>query len=312
MPKDYYETLGVARDASEKDIKKAYRELARKHHPDRNPGDKQAEAKFKEVQDAYDVLSDKQKRAQYDQFGFVGPGEFPGGGPGGAQTFRWGTGPGGGFEAQGIDPETMQEILRRMGGGGGGGGGFADLGDLFGQARPTGGRRRRAAPAQDVEAEVTIPFLTAALGGSVDLNVNGRTLGVKIPPGTEDGKTLRLAGQAPGGGNLLLKLHVEPHPYFKREGNDVVVEVPLSLPEAVLGGKVDVPTLDGTVLTVKVPPGSSSGKRIRLRGKGINGGDEYLQVKVMVPEAKDERSRQLIEEFAKLHPQEPRRDVPWA
>src|SRR3954469_21883737 len=114
MPRDYYEVLGVAKTTSEDDIKKAYRNLARQFHPDRNPGDKQAEAKFKEVQDAYDVLSDKQKRAQYDQFGFAGPGEFPGGGPGGAQTFRWGAGPGGGFGGQEVDPEMMQEILRRM------------------------------------------------------------------------------------------------------------------------------------------------------------------------------------------------------
>jgi DnaJ-class molecular chaperone len=274
MPRDYYEVLGVKRDASEDDIKKAYRKLARQYHPDRNPGDKQAETRFKEVQDAYDVLSDKAKRSQYDQFGFAGPGGgfgFGGeeGGPR-AGSFRWGAGgPGGDFEFQDIDPD-------------------------------------------DVEASVTIPFLTAALGGSVDVSVGEQELSIKIPAGIEDGQVMRLAGQAPGGGNLLLTIHIQPHPYFRREGHDVILEVPLALSEAVLGARVDVPTLDGTKLTVKVPPGASSGTRLRLRGKGIAGGDQYIEVKVVVPAPADERSRELIEEFARLNPQNPRSGPPWA
>jgi DnaJ-class molecular chaperone len=123
---------------------------------------------------------------------------------------------------------------------------------------------------------------------------------------------MRLQGQAPGGGNLLLKIHIEPHPYFRREDKDVILEVPLSLSEAVLGARVDVPTLDGTKLTVKVPPGASSGTRLRLRGKGITGGDQYIEVKVVVPAPADERSRQLIEEFARLNPQNPRSGLPWS
>jgi curved DNA-binding protein len=313
MPRDYYEVLGVKRDASEEEIKKAYRKLARQYHPDRNPGDKQAETRFKEVQDAYDVLSDKAKRAQYDQFGFAGPspGGFGFGGQEGGprvHTFRWGGGPEGGFDFQGIDPEILQRMAEQFGAGGGGGSPFEDL--LGGRARSSS-RRRRPQPAADVEASVTIPFETAALGGTVDVSVGEQELGIKIPAGIEDGQVMRLQGQAPGGGNLLLKIHIQPHPYFRREGHDLILEVPLALAEAVLGARVDVPTLDGTKLTVKVPPGASGGTRLRLRGKGIAGGDQYIEVKVVVPAPADERSRELIEEFARLNPQNPRSGPPW-
>jgi DnaJ-class molecular chaperone len=309
MPRDYYEVLGVKRDASEDEIKKAYRKLARQYHPDRNPGDKQAEAHFKEVQEAYDILSDKSKRAHYDRFGFAGPeagmpggeGGFPGG-----FRFHWGGGgPGGGPT---VDAETVEELLRQFGGNFGGMGG---MGGGPGARTAGGGRRRRAAPEAQT-AEVNVPFTTAALGGTISLSVDGHELDVKVPAGIEEGKTMRLAGQAPGGGDLLLRIHIQPHDYFRREGNDIVLEVPLSLPEAVLGTKVDVPTLDGTRLTVKVPPGTSSGARLRLRGRGIKGGDQYIEIRVMVPAAKDDRSRELIEEFARLNPQTPRAGLPWS
>ena len=308
MPRDYYETLGVKRDASEDEIKKAYRKLARQYHPDRNPGDKQAEAKFKEVQDAYEVLSDKTKRANYDRFGHAGPdGGFGGrGGPRG-QTFHWGGGAGG---PQEIDPAEAAELFRNLFGGGGGEG-MGGLGEIFGR-RGRGGTRARREPAQEVESEVTVPFLTAALGGTVALQLDGKELSVKIPAGIAEGQSLRLAGQAPGGGDLRLKIRVQPHPYFRREGNDIVLEVPLALSEAVLGAKVDVPTLDGTRLTVKIPPGSSSGSRLRLRGKGVKGGDQYIEIKVVVPAPKDDRSKQLIEEFARLNPQNPRSGLAWS
>jgi curved DNA-binding protein len=292
MPRDYYEVLGVPRNASESDIKKAYRKLARQYHPDRNPGDKQAEARFKEVQEAYDVLNDKTKRAQYDRFGFAGPGAAGAGGPFHTQ---------GGFEFQGVNPEDLESILGAFGGG---------LGDMFG--RRARGRTRAARPAEAVEAEVSIPFLTAALGGTVSLRVDGRDIDVRVPAGVEEGKKLRLAGQGPGGSDLLVRLKIESHPYFRREGNNVVLEVPISVTEAVLGAKVDVPTLDGTHLTVTVPPGTSSGGRLRLRGKGIAGGDQYIEIKIVVPKTHDERSRELIEEFARLHPQHPRAHVPWS
>lgn len=294
MPRDYYEVLGVPRNASEADIKKAYRKLARQYHPDRNPGNKQAEARFKEVQEAYDVLNDKPKREQYDRFGFAGPG-FGGQGP-----FRAEGGPGG-FEFQGINPEDLESILGTFGGGG-----FADV---FG--RRGRGRGRAPRPAESIEAEVAIPFLKAALGGTVSLNVDGRTIDLRVPAGVEEGKKLRLAGQGPGGGDLLVRVKIEPHPYFRREGNNVILEVPISVSEAILGAKVDVPTLDGTHLTVTVPAGTSSGARLRLRGKGIAGGDQYIEIKIVAPKPHDHRSRELIEEFARLHPQDPREHAPW-
>jgi DnaJ-class molecular chaperone len=306
MPRDYYEILGVPRTASEEEIKKAHRKLARQYHPDRNPGDKQAEAKFKEVQDAYDILMDKNKRAQYDRFGRVGPdGGFGGGAGPRGQTFHWGAGPGG-FEE--VDAGSVADILRQAFGGGGGPAGFEEL--LRGQGRARRGRRPEPAP--EVESEVSIPFVTAALGGKVSLTVNDRELDVTIPPGVEDGQVLRLKGQSPGGGNLRLVLRVQPHPFFRREGNNIVLEAPLSVSEAVLGTKLDVPTLDGTRLTVKIPPGTSSGTRLRLRGKGIKGGDQYIETKVVVPAPTAERSRELIEEFARLNPQNPRAGLAWS
>jgi DnaJ-class molecular chaperone len=302
MPRDYYEVLGVSRNASEADIKKAYRKLARQYHPDRNPGDKEAASKFKEVQDAYDVLGDTTKRGQYDQFGFAGPaGGMPGGG---------GTG--------GFDPDSIAEMLRRggFGGFGGGGEGGIDLGEILGGlggGRRSSGRTRRARPPESYESEATIPFTTAALGGKIDLGVDGREIQLTVPAGVEEGKKLRLAGQGPGGADLLVRLHIAPHEYFRREGNNVVLDVPLTLPEAVLGTKVDVPTLDGTRLTVKVPPGTSGGARLRLRGKGIAGGDQFIEIKVAVPAPANDRGRELIEEFARQTPQRnPRLDLPWA
>jgi DnaJ-class molecular chaperone len=301
VPRDYYEVLGLAKDASEADIKKAYRKLARQHHPDRNPGDKAAEARFKEVQEAYDVLSDKTKRSQYDQFGFAGP-NGAGGGPG-AGPFQW---HGSGFDTGSFQAEDLGEILRQFGMGGMGGAGGEE--GPFGRRK---GRSRRAQP-QDAEAEAAIPFMTAAQGGKVTLSINGSEVEVKVPPGIEEGKKLRLGGQGPGGGDLFIKLHIEPHPYFQREGNNIILEAPLSLTEAVLGTKLDVPTLDGSHLTVKVPAGTSSGSRLRLRGKGINGGDQLIEIKIVVPKVEDSRSRELIEEFARLHPQNPRANLGWS
>jgi DnaJ-class molecular chaperone len=310
MARDYYEILGIPRDASEADVKKAYRKLARQYHPDRNPGDKTAAAKFKEIQEAYAILGDKQKKANYDRFGAAEP--MPGGNPFGGAQFD--------FSGAGIDPEVFQsgdlgELFRRMAGARGGGGeGGVDLGELFGRAAAGGGsgRRRRARQPESVEAEATVPFTAAALGGTVTLEIDGRQIELKVPAGVEEGQKLRLAGQGPDGSDLHLRLKIEPHPYFRREGNDVTVEVPLSLPEAVLGASVEVPALDGSRLSVKVPPGASSGSKLRLKGKGIKGGDQYVEIKVVVPKPKDDRSRELIEEFARLNPQDPRAGVPWA
>ena len=308
MPRDYYEVLGVARDASEADIKKAYRKLARQYHPDRNPGDKQAEANFKEVQNAYEVLSDKTKRANYDRFGFAGA-NAGAGGPGGG-PFRWGGSGAEGGPAFEFDPNDLASIFRQFGGMGGGGS-AEDLGEVLGRRGRGRGRARQAKP-PEAEAEISIPFMTAALGGKVPLRVDDHEIDLKVPAGVEDGKKLRLGGQGPGGGDLIVKLKVEPHPYFKREGNNVVLEVPLSVPEAVLGTTVEVPTLEGSRLMVKVPPGASSGARLRLRGKGINGGDELIEIKIVAPKPADARSRELLEEFARLNPQSPRAGLPWS
>jgi DnaJ-class molecular chaperone len=303
MARDHYETLGVKRNATEDEIKKAYRKLARQYHPDRNPGDKQAESRFKEVQAAYDVLSDKAKRGQYDRFGEAGPHAGFQGGAGGSRDahFNWGGGPG----FQEVDPAQAAEMFRNMFGGRGAGG-EADFESIFGGPRTRQGRTRKPQPEPEYTTEVSIPFVTAALGGQVTLQIDDRQIVVKIPAGVEEGQTLRLRGQGPGGGDLLVKLHIEPHPYFRREGRDLVLDVPITIAEAVLGTKVDVPTMDGTRLTVRVPPATSSHTRLRLRGRGIKGGDQYIEIRIAVPVVEDARSKELIEEFARLHPQNPR------
>ena len=292
MARDYYEILGVAKTASEDEIRKAHRKLARQYHPDRNPGDKNAEAQFKEVQEAYDVLSDATKRAQYDRFGKVGPGNQQQG-PGGAQ-FHWG-GDAGGAE---MDPQAAAEIFRSFFGGG--------ASPFDGGQPPPGRRRRRTESPSEAMAEVQVPFTTAAVGGPLNLSVDGKEIAVKVPAGIEDGQSLRLQGQGPGGGDLLLKLRIQPHAYFRREGKNIVLETPLSVAEAILGSRVDVPTLDGEHLSVKIPPGTSSGARLRLRGKGISGGDQFIEIKIVTPNPSDDESKRLIEEFARLNPQNPR------
>lgn len=297
MPRDYYEVLGLKKGASEAEIKRAYRDLARKYHPDRNPGDKAAEEKFKEIQEAYKVLSDKEKREQYDRYGFAGPGMGEGG-PGGFH-FRWGTTGDGG--TTGFEDIDLEDIFSMFGG----------LGGAFrgARGRTSGARTRRPA---DTTASVTIPFLTAARGGPVDLRVDGKEISVNIPAGIEEGKTLRLRGQGTGGGDLLLKIQIEPHPYFRREGNDIILEVPISATEAILGTTVDVPTISGSRLSVKVPPGTSSGARLRLRGQGIRGGDQYVQIKVVARPPADDESRELIKKYAERNSFNPRAGLPWA
>jgi curved DNA-binding protein len=312
MPRDFYEVLGVSRSASEDELKKAYRKLAAKYHPDRNPGDKEAENKFKEVSAAFEILSDPTKRKQYDTYGHAGPpgpGGFPGGGGGGF--------PGGGFHAHsGEDAEAAEELFRTIFGGGPAGGGF-EFNEMFGGGgRRTGGRGRgrthRTPSPQDVESDVTVPFLVAANGGSISISVGGRTIDVKIPVGIEDGKKLRVPASATGSADVYLRIHVQPHAYFKRDGMDILLEVPISVSEAVLGTKVDVPIVTGDHLTVKIPAGTSGGSRLRLRGKGIKGGDQYLVFKIISPTNISERSKELMEEFAQLNPQSPRATVPWA
>lgn len=307
MPRDYYEILGVPRTASQDDITNAYKKLARQFHPDKNPGAKQAEAeaRFKEVQNAYDVLNDPKKRATYDQFGTEMPQGFPGGGGAGGAGFPFQFGNAGG---QQIDPEMAQELYRRLFGGG-----TANPEDIFGQMGGRGrGKQRRQRPAETVEVEARVPFLTAALGGAIGLRVGDHDIDVKVPAGFEDGKKLRVAGQGEMGEDIHVRVRIEPHPYFRREGKDILLDVPISVPEAILGGKVEVPTIQNKRVEVKVPPGTSGGSRIRLPGMGINGGDQYLVLKVVVPKGRpDEATTRLMEEYAKLHRTDARAEVPW-
>lgn len=306
MPRDPYEVLGVPRTATAEEIQKAYRKLSKKYHPDRNPGDKQADAAYKEVQEAYDILGDPTKRANYDKYGFAGPqagfpgaeGGFPGGFSGGNFT--------GGVN---VDPRVAEQLFQSFLGGGLG----SDLGDLFGFSRPKARSRSRRVAVEPIEAEVSVPFDVAARGGTVSLQINSERIEVKIPAGIADGQKLRIRGDLSRPQDLILQVKIEPHPYFRREGNDIYLEVPISLAEAVLGCKVDVPTVGGERLSVKVPPGTSSGAKLRLRGKGVNGGDQYLIFKVMVPPGEvDPVSRDLIEQFARRNPQNPRANLPWA
>jgi DnaJ-class molecular chaperone len=301
MPRDPYEILGVSKSASAEEIQKAYRKLSKKNHPDRNPGDKQAEAAYKEVQSAYEILSDPTKKANFDQFGFAGPGH--GGFPGGGGGF-----PGGANFGGNVDPAMADELFKTFFGGGSSGG--PDVGDLFGGRRGKKTRTRRPEP---VESDINVPFEVAARGGSVAIEIGGRHIDVRVPAGIEEGKKLRVPPEATGGTEVLLRVKIAPHPYFRREGNDLFLDVPLGVAEAILGAKVEVPTIDGSRLEVKVPPGTSSGGKLRLRGKGLSGGDQYLVFKVVVPSGSvNDASRTLIEEFAKLNPQSPRANVHWA
>lgn len=301
MPRDLYDVLGVSRSATEEEIKKAYRRLANKHHPDRNPGDKDAEAKYKELTNAYDVLSDPEKKKQYDMFGSTtGAGGYPGGGQGGFP---------GGFQGN-VDPAAAEEMFRNLFGGGGGGG--FDFGSMFGGGGRRKTRGRQQPPMPDVESDMTVPFMTAATGGTVGIEVGGRRIDVKIPAGIEEGKKLRVPASATGSADVYLRVKIAPHPYFKRDGNDLVVEIPISVPEAVVGAKVDVPTITGDILTVKVPAGTSSGGRLRLKGKGIAGGDQYILFRIVTPSKPHPDTEELMRKFAELNPQNPRADVPWA
>lgn len=322
MEEDYYKILGVSRSATKDELEKAYRRLARKYHPDLNPDDKSAKERFQQVQRAYDVLGDPEQREKYDRFGpgfeQMGAGGGPGGGP--QWEFRGG-GPGGAD----ID---LGDLFRGFGGGGDAGGFeqiFRQFGGSPGPRGRTGGRRRGPARGQDVEAEVQIPFQTAVMGGetSLVLDRGGRTesLVVKIPVGIASGRKIRLRGQgepsAGGGapGDLLLTVQVAPHPYYRRHGNDLEIDLPVTLAEALLGAKVDLPTPRGTI-TLKIPAGTSSGQRLRIKGQGVQpasgtAGDLFAIIQVMVPRTIDERLADAIRQWEEQHPTNPRSGLRW-
>ncbi|MFQ5532315.1 MAG: molecular chaperone DnaJ [Candidatus Methylomirabilales bacterium] len=364
--RDYYDVLGVPRKAPDREIKRVYRKLARKYHPDVNPGDKAAEAKFKELTEAYEVLSDPAKRRQYDQFGHQ---PF-------TSTAGEGFDPGFGFD---FGPFT--ESARR---------GFGGIGDIFSDIFG-GGPRETTAPqkGQDLHYSIDLDFEDAVRGLSTDITVQkhascercqgsgaepgsapqscpdcggsgqrqisrgilrmaspcGRCQGsgkvtlqpcrscggrglvyrterlkVKIPPGVDTGSRIRLAGIGEAGvkggppGDLYVTTRISPHPLFERKGDNIYCTIPITITEAALGARVEVPTLDG-MATMGIPPGTSSGRVFRLKGKGVphlkggGRGDQYVTVNVVVPENLDERSQQLLREFARLNPMEPRRDL---
>ena len=319
MPeRDYYEILGVARDATPEAIKKAYRGLARKYHPDVNPGDKSAEGRFKEVQSAYDILSDQEKRALYDRHGRAAFEGMAASGPR-ANSTEWASR----FGDPGFENIDLSDLIGSFGGAtqGDDTGGASIFEDLMGRVR--GGRPTRPRGGRTLEAQLSIPFMTAVKGGETTIEVqrgSGKTesLVVKIPPGIDTGAKLRLKGQGEPGsakgappGDLTITITVEPHHYFKRDGHNLQVEVPISVAESILGAKVEVPTLDG-MKSLTIPPGSSSGLKLRLKGQGIAGsagkpaGDLFVVLRIVVPKSVDAASRRLIEEFAERNPQNPR------
>ena len=285
--RDYYEILGVPRTATEKDLKAAYRRLARKYHPDVNPGDKTAEASFKEVSEAFGVLSDAEKRAKYDR--------------GGHEAFGPGFDPSRGVR---IDFEDL------------GLGDLSDLFDLFGWGgAPRGRSRRRSGRGADVQLEMSLSFADAIHGTTMDLRLPHlrESTKVRIPPGIEDGGRIRIPGKGASShgdgppGDAYVNVRVEPHPLFRREGSDLVVDVPLGIATATLGGEVEVPTLDGRA-TIRIPPGTRSGQKFRLKGRGVPSraghpaGHLNAIVQIVTPKSIDARSRELLEEFARLNP----------
>lgn len=334
--KDPYEVLGVSRTAGDAEIKKAYRRLARKFHPDVNPGDSSAHKRFQEIAGAYEVLKDPKKKERYDRFGDTGEPPEPASGP-----FRRGA------EAQG--PFGQDFGQGPYGKGAQGGGGFrwsGDLGDLFSDLFSGGGGGIGVGEDEDAAAAITIPFRDAVLGGTVSFSariprrcsrcrgtgrvgkapcpachgsgslVETESLTVRIPAGVDTGARIRVPGKGrTENGDLYLSITVEPHPYFGREGDDIVAEVPVTVPEAYLGAQIEVPTVRGPV-RARIPAGTASGQRFRLKGRGIENlrtgttGDHYYRVRVVVPTVQSDEGRRLVEALGKLYAGDPRERLP--
>lgn len=315
--RDLYDILGVPRTASHEEIKKAYRRLAKQHHPDVNPGNKQAEERFKEASAAFEVLSDERRRKLYDEFG--------------ADSLR-----------SGFDPARAEEVRRWRRQGAPPGGQPFDFGDfstvnadgfdfgsifeqIFGQGGPRAGRaghgRRAAAPmaGADLEADVELDLKEAVTGGERDVRVDGRTLRVTIKPGMSDGSRVRVAGQGHPGrhggdaGDLLLRVRLRPHPLVRVQGRDLELDLPVTVPEAALGAEVELPTFDGKVL-LKVPAGTQSGAKVRLRGRGLPDprggarGDLFVVFKLVLPEP-SERLAKAARALEPLYKGDPRAGI---
>jgi molecular chaperone DnaJ len=395
--KDYYAVLGIKKTASTDDIRKAFRKLARKHHPDVNPGDKRAEEKFKEISEANDVLSDEKKRKVYDALGYYSDQIDPAaaeaaarggygfaGGPGGGSTRRPGGGRGvpdfGGFDF--TDYATGHPGEPGVGGGNAGSS-WGSFRDIFSGVFSQGQKQQGPQAGTDLEYQITVDFWTAIRGGVAKLQVvrqevcptckgkastgggmcpecqgagqvtqmGGRmkfkiacprcggtgkldnecptcdgegtvsrteVVEVRIKPGTRDGQRIRLAGKGNAGinggpaGDLYLIIKIDSHPVFTRAGDDIQIVIPVTVPEAALGAKIEVPTIDGRA-QLKIPPGTQSGQKLRMRGKGVPSathegvrGDQIVTVEMVVPPLRDERSKEILREFAKLNPEDPR------
>lgn len=384
---EYYETLGVQKGASADDVRKAYRKLARKYHPDLNPGDKSAEERFKNVQEAYDILSDPKKRQMYDQYGFYSENGFAGAGPG----------PGGpqgaphGMDFSGFDFSDFMQGGGAAGAGGGrrteSGGGFRDIFSQFFGGKET--HQPEPEKGGDLEYVMDIDFWQAIKGTTARVNITrydvcgtchgsgtsgsgevtcpqckgtgnvsqmagamkfnltcprcggtgklrnacptcggeGRVahtevVEIRIPPGARNGSRLRVPGKGNAGtqgappGDLYINTKVEEHEFFKREGDNIEIKVPITVSEAALGAKIEVPTIDGRTL-LKIPQGTRNGQRFRLREKGVTNsrtgarGDQIVEVALEAPEPRDERTRELLRELATLHPEDPRAGI-WS
>jgi DnaJ-class molecular chaperone len=321
--RDPYEVLGVQRGASAAAIKSAYRKLAKKHHPDSNKNDPKAAARFAEINTANEIVGDEDKRKQFDRGEIDAEGKprftgFPGGGggragPGGFESYSFRSGPGGGFSA------------------GAGAGGFEDiLNSMFGGAARGGrGARGGASPFEfetgavgldlDVNVAMSVTLEEAVKGGEKRVRLpNGKELDVKIPSGVSNGQQVRLRGQGETAaghppGDLLITINIAPHPFFKIDGNDLRLDLPITLYEAVLGGKVRVPTLDGAV-ELSIPKNTSSGRTFRLKGKGLPKpagapGDLYVTTRIMLPDGNDSQLESLMQTWREGHPYNPRKDL---
>jgi curved DNA-binding protein len=301
--KDYYQILGVPRTATQDDIKKAYRKLARQYHPDNNPGDKQAEAKFKEANEANEVLSDPQKRQKYDALGSQWQQyQRTGGRPGGFDWNQWTT------QTQSYDVNDLNDLF--------GDGGFSDffmrIFGGMGSGQPGGGVRRGPARGRDYEQPIEIPLRDAFTGTTLTLQKDGQKLEVKVPPGVKTGSKIRMSGQGEAGrqgggaGDLYLTITVQPDPHFERDGDDLKTEAPVDLYTLILGGEAMVKTLTGQV-SMKVPPETQPGRIIRLRGQGMphlrdpqQRGDLYVKVQAKLPQHLSNEEKKLFEQLAKI------------
>ncbi|MDJ0636647.1 MAG: DnaJ C-terminal domain-containing protein [Xenococcaceae cyanobacterium MO_188.B29] len=325
--KDYYQILGVSKTATPEEIKKAYRKLARKYHPDLNPGDKTAEQRFKEINEAQEVLSDPEKRSKYDRFGQYwqqAAAGTPSSGAGfGAEGFE--------FSQYGSFDDFINELLGRFGGTAGsdssgrrvytyrtsttspGTRGFGGFEDIFGSSGV------QDIPASDTEAAITLPFSEAFHGTQKRLQLDGETIKVRIPPGAKPGSRIRIKGKgqispfSQQRGDLYLTIDLQPHPLFKFEGDNIICEVPVTPEEAALGTEIKIPTPDGSV-TMKVPPGVDSGQSLRLRGKGWRDAkgkcsDQIVKLKIVTPKELTTQERECYEKLRQASSFNPRRSI---